>query len=73
MQEIAHDVLGDLAVRLDEQVADVEKANPLGVVQLVQGLVDLEGLGALGTEVLAERENAEQQDFGVGAAFRAAS
>ena len=66
MQEVAHHLLGDLAVGLDELIAEVEKANPLAVVQLVEGLVDLEGLGALGAEILAEGENAQQQDFGLG-------
>ena len=47
-------------------MAEVEESNPLAVVQLVQGLVDLEGLGALGAEILAEGEYAEQQDFSLG-------
>ena len=66
VQEIAHHVLGDLAVGLDEEVADVEEANGVAVVELVQGLVDLECFGALSAEILAKGENAQEKDFGVG-------
>ena len=66
MQEIAHHALGDPAIGLDEQIAEVEKAYPVAVVEFVEGLVDLEGLGALVAEILAEGENAQEQDFGSG-------
>src|ERR1039458_3826790 len=69
VEEVAHHVSGDLAIGLDEPVAEVEEANPLAVVQLVQGLIDLEGLGALGAEILSEGEDAQEQNLGVGQLF----
>jgi len=66
MQEIAHHVLGNLAVRLDEEVADVAEDDPVPVVQFVERLVYLEGLAPLGAEVLPEREDAQEEDFGLG-------
>ena len=51
-------------------MAEVEEVNPVAIVELAKGLIDLRGLAALEAEILPEGEDAQEQDLGFGAASR---
>jgi hypothetical protein len=66
MKKIPHDLTRDPPIRLNEFVAEIEKKDASAVRDVAQRLVHLECFAALKVEILAERKNAEEEDFGFG-------
>ncbi len=69
MEGIGHDVFGDGAVGLEEDVADIAVENAGVVGEVVEGLVDLEDFAALVVELFSAGEDSEKEDFGFGKFF----